>query len=414
MPENPILLLGLSIFFAAIPIAVWLYIIIQNDQRGRKALFTVFGLGCLTAPAILGIQVFWDKYPNFNLQNIIETKINMPLLTTAFVILLFVLMEEIIKLYVVKEVDKKTLFIRKINDSMRFSIATALGFSFAENAYYLYSFWGFISTGELFGMYIFRSIFTTSAHMLYTGISGYYYGIGKFAMIINKQKELSGEQDKLSKLISKIFNLPLSEGFRQKTVMKGFLFAIVMHFSVNYLLELQITLPVIGINILGFIFLEYLLKRKAGHLILLTDPTIKTPSTIANSDEAVVMELLGMWFKEKKFVDVLHVCERLLERDPDNKVVKLFKARAMDEMDDQDTYKKILGSMAKSQNELSKDQQNIISKYTEEKEMFEKVKQMIKEQLKKEGKEFVEATNQTAPTINTKQENTPKSDTFKL
>ena len=34
--------------------------------------------------------------------------------------------------------------------------------------------------------------------------------------------------------------------------------------------------------------------------------------------------------------------------------------------------------------------------------------------LKKEGKEFVEATNQTAPIINTKQENTPKSDTFKL
>lgn len=390
MPDNPIILLGLSLLFAAIPIAIWLYVISQDEKRGRKALLTVFGLGCLTAPFILGIQVFWDKYPNFNLKEIIENKTNMPLLTTALVILLFVLMEEIIKLYVVRAVDKKTLFISKINDSMRFSIAAALGFSFAENAYYLYSFWGFISTGELFGMYIFRSVFTTSAHMLYTGISGYFYGIGKFAMIINEQKQLSGEQDTLSKIIARIFKLPLSEGFRQKMVMKGFIFAIIMHFSVNYLLELQITLPVIGINIAGYFFLQYLLKRKTGHLILMTDPTIKKASTIAPKDEEVVVELLGLWFKDKKYVDVLHVCERLLERDPDNKVVKLFKAKAMDSMDDKNTYKKILGSMAKSHNELDQHQKNIITKYTEEKEMFEKVKRMIKEQLKKEGKTFIE------------------------
>lgn len=390
MPENPIFLLGLSTLFSAIPIAVWLYIFAKNDPKGRKALFLVFALGCLTAPILLGIQILWSKYPNFNLQEILETSINAPMLTAAAILLLFATMEETIKLYVIRAVDKKTLFITRINDAMRFAIAAALGFSFAENIYYLYTFWELISTGQLVGMYIFRSIFTTSAHILYTGVAGYFYGIGKFAIVINQQKEILGQHDRTSKIIAKIFRLPLSEGFRQKVVMKGYLFAIAMHFSVNYLLDLQQIIPVIIINVLGYFFLQHLLKRKAGHLILLNDPTTKKPSTIASKDEEVVVELLGMWFKEKKYVDVMHVCERLLERDPDNNVVQLFKAKAMDAMDEHDTYRKILGTVIKSKDDLSVNQQNQISKYIEEKENFQKVKAIIKEQLKKEGREFQE------------------------
>ena len=61
--------------------------------------------------------------------------------------------------------------------------------------------------------------------------------------------------------------------------------------------------------------------------MLTIDPKTMKPSSMAGKDEDVVVELMGMWFQEKKFVDVLHMCQRLLERDPDNRVVKLFKAR---------------------------------------------------------------------------------------
>jgi hypothetical protein len=66
---------------------------------------------------------------------------------------------------------------------------------------------------------------------------------------------------------------------------------------------------------------------------------------MAKTDEDVVIELLGMWFNKNKFVEVLHICERLLKRDPDNKIVKLFKAQAMDKMEGKHPYKTILSKI---------------------------------------------------------------------
>ena len=210
--------------------------------------------------------------------------------------------------------------------------------------------------------------------MVYSGVFGYFYGIGKFSMVINQQNIVSGKKDKLSAVVARIFNLPLSEGFRQKIILKGLFIAIAMHFTINYLLQLaegensRILMPIVLItNILMYLFLQYLLNRKAGHLILLTDPTTQKTSTMAKKDTEVVMELLAMWSKDKRYVDVIHVCERLLQRDPDNNVVKLFKAQAMDAMDEKDIYKKILGTVIKTKDDLSIDQKNIISKYVAEK-----------------------------------------------
>lgn len=113
---------------------------------------------------------------------------------------------------------------------------------------------------------------------------------------------------------------------------------------------------------------------------------------MGKKDEDVVVDLLGMWFNDKRYVDVIHVCERLLQRDPDNNVVKLFKAKALDQIDEKNTYHKILGSVLRPKEEMSEKDRNIISKYTTEKEMFNKVKEMIKKQLEKEGKEFEDFT----------------------
>ena len=330
----------------------------------------VFGLGCLTAPFLLGVQYAWEKFPQFNLANFIETAVVTQSTRYILLFVLFGAMEEIVKHYVICSVDKRTPLIKTIGDAINYSLAAALGFSFAENVYYLYQFWPQISMGALLGMYIFRSIFTACAHMIFSGIFGYYYGIGKFSIDITKQQKLAGESSKITEFVAKIFNISLSHAYQQEMVMKGLFTAVIIHAIYNYLLQFNVVFPIIVFVVIGYIYLQYLLSRKAGHLILMTDISTKKHSTLAKKDEDVVIELLGLWFQEKRYVDVIHICERLLERDPDNNVVKLFKAEALDKMDDKDTYKTILSTILHSKNELSDDNKNIISKYIEQKDNF--------------------------------------------
>jgi hypothetical protein len=141
------------------------------------------------------------------------------------------------------------------------------------------------------------------------------------------------------------------------------LIAICTHAFFNYLLELSIILPIIIFVLLGYAYLQYLLSRKAGNLMLITDISTKHKSNLAKKDEDVVLELVGMWFKDKRYVDVIHICERLLERDPDNNVVKLFKAKALDAIDENNAYKKVLSTVLRTKEDLSKKDKNILSKY---------------------------------------------------
>jgi len=357
-------------------------------------------LGCLTPPALLLLQWLWDpplevieqglfqipfsdkiiQLPvilqqffeitsKFNLSKFIETNITGE--NTGFIAMfvLFAALEEIIKMYVIISIDKRTLLIKTLGDSIKFALASALGFAFAENIYYLYQYWPIISTGDLVSMYVFRSIFTACAHMIFSSIFGYHYGIGKFAIDIAAQNKITGTKASVfERITSKMLGLPLSQAFQQKMVVKGLFLAVAIHATYNYLLQFNKMLPVIIFVILGYLYLRYLLGRKAGNLVLSEDISTKQKSTLAKKDEEVVMELLGMWFNEKRYVDVIHICERLLERDPDNNVIKLFKAKALDRLDDKDTYKTILSTVVKAKDDISANDKNTISKYVTEKE----------------------------------------------
>ncbi len=412
MLNNPIVLLTLATLFSAVPIVIWLAVFFSKKEKSKKTIALVFLLGCLTAPALLGIQYLWDVFPQFNLEALITNEVHS---TNAMFILTFVLfgaMEELIKMYVIKTVDQKTMLINRVNDAVKYSLVSALGFSFVENAFYLSQFWSNIEIGQFAGMYIFRSIFTTCAHMIFSGIFGYYYGIGKYSIVMSNQEKLLNNVSFMTKWIAKTFSLPLSEGYRQKTVLKGLLTAVGMHATFNFLLQFNKILPVIIFVFLGYAFLKYLLSRKAGHLVLTDDVTERSSSSIAKQDKEVVIELLGMWFKDKRYVDVIHICERLLERDPDNKVVKLFKAQAVDEMEESHVYKKILGNILRSQDEMSDYDKNIVSKYISEKEEFEKAKTKIKKLLEQQGRAFIEPTQKV--TLQTAAPTNSNEDTFKL
>jgi RsiW-degrading membrane proteinase PrsW (M82 family) len=367
MFENKIVILSISALIAAIPVAIWVTLFFRQAGISKKILAFLFFLGTLTAPALLGIQYLWQIYPEFDIATLIETSVVRVSLMYMLLFILFGVMEEIIKHFAVRIIDKKSVAIKTVNDALRLSILSALGFSFAENIYYLYELWSALSVGSLIGVYIFRSIVTMCAHMVFSGIFGYYFGISKFSIDITKQKKLIGEASSTTKAVSRLFHLPIPEAHREKTILKGLFLAMGFHAIFNFLLQFGFIIPVVGLIALGYFFLRYLLKRKVGHLVLLTDISEKQKSLLAKKDEEVVLELMGIWFQNKRYVDVIHVCERLLERDPDNNVVKLFKAKALDNIDDKNAYKKVLNSVFKSKEDITKKDKNILTKYLEEK-----------------------------------------------
>ena len=55
------------------------------------------------------------------------------------------------------------------------------------------------------------------------------------------------------------------------------------------------------------------------------------------------MEFIGMAMNEGKLEEVVQICDRLLIRDPDNNVVKLFKAQARDKLKLKQFYDSLKG-----------------------------------------------------------------------
>ncbi|MBD3270767.1 hypothetical protein GF376_04530 [Candidatus Peregrinibacteria bacterium] len=161
-----------------------------------------------------------------------------------------------------------------------------------------------------------------------------------------------GKKFWFTKKLAGILNISRFQAYKESLIIKGALLAIILHTFYNYLLAaLNLVIPAAIVVTLSFLYLKILLKNRAGQLILTTDENKNSISTMAKKDEEVVIELLGLWFKQKKYVDVIHICNRLLKRDPDNKVVKLFKAKALDQTNPNSPYSKILSSLFSSQDE---------------------------------------------------------------
>ena len=58
-------------------------------------------------------------------------------------------------------------------------------------------------------------------------------------------------------------------------------------------------------------------------------------------DKDVVLELMGTWYKEGKYLEVIKTCKRLLKKDPTNPVIRLFLNKAIDSQRFIDAYSAI-------------------------------------------------------------------------
>lgn len=318
-----------SIALAVIPVVIWLKII--RKQGEEKSLYIktfIFGTLSVIPPFILIFLFEW--FPQLNIYSAINRGIQAAALAALVTNIIVGIVEEIAKNVIVRVIDKRhPEYIQTISAALKLSICAGLGFSFAENIFYFYNIWvnqyGF---GALFSTFIFRSMFTMLGHMVFSGIFGYYFGIGKFAADITEQARWEGSSMRFVHFLSKTTGRMPFQVVRELKNLKGLFLAMSLHATFNATLDMGYKLPAIMIVVLSAVYIFYLMKTRSGHLLF--SITKRKASNMAPKDEDVVIELLGMWTNEGKLEEVIQICDRLLKRDPDNNVVKLFRAKATD------------------------------------------------------------------------------------
>lgn len=319
--------IALVILLAALPTLIWAWALFQGRRSARGPLLLAFFLGTLTVLPILGLQYIWLWHPEWDVYRVLEKNINEVHILALVTLAIAANLEEITKSGVIWIIDRTRIGIQTINDAVKYSILAGLGFSFVENIVYFYYIWDASGPAGLIFPVIFRSIFTMCAHMVFSGIFGYFHGVAKFSRPIMEAKLWMGERAVLVRLMAKFLGANEADAFRQLTWLKGLFIAMMLHTGFNFALEFERFLPVVFIVGGGFTYLLYLLAHKAGAIVFSSQGR---GSSMARRDQDVVLELLAMWTKEGRYRDVVDICQRLLMRDPDNKVVQLFQAKAMD------------------------------------------------------------------------------------
>lgn len=342
MFSDSITLYIISGFLAFIPALVWLSVLFRRTSR-RGIQILIFAGSIFSVVPVFALQYFLNLFPQFDVLHFLQAGIQSQNLNFLLLFISVGIVEEIVKQGLVRIIDRRYLLIQTINESIQYSLVAALGFSFAENIFYIYSIYTQLGIQQLFVPYLFRSVFTTCAHLIFSGFFGYYYGIAKFSLNIVEQSRWTGKKERFTRWLAHRLAISTFEAHKQITILKGAIIAISMHAIFNFLLQFNQIIPVVLYISASYLLLRHLLHQRTGRLILVAGE--EGQSTMPKKDEDVVIELLGMWLKQKRFVDVIHICQRLLERDPGNKVVELFKAKAIDKIGTKDAYGKMLQNL---------------------------------------------------------------------
>ena len=293
-----------STILAVIPVIIWLRII-QKQGSEKGPYIKTFLLGTLAVvPPFILIFVF-DRFPQLNIYSLINRTVAQVALAALMTNVVVAVIEELGKNFIVRVIDRRhPEYIQTLSSALALSLCAGLGFSFAENIFYFYNIWlnPSFNVADLFSTFIFRSLFTMCGHMIFSGIFGYYFGIGKFAADITEAARFSGRNLFFTRFIARITGRMPFEVVRETKNLTGLFIAMAMHAAFNISLDLQQKLPSLLIVVFGALFVLYLLKTKSGHLLF--SVTKRKASTMAAKDEDVVIELMGMWLKEGKLNEV--------------------------------------------------------------------------------------------------------------
>jgi len=174
------------------------------------------------------------------------------------------MLEEYIKHLVLRFSDDEK--IHNVDDAISFAIIVALGFSFVENVFYLKE---FLSTGSVVFskfliFFVLRSTVSIIAHVCFSAVFGYFYGIAHFAKEIY-QEERQKNQHRLLAWMHRILHLKGETMFHEEMMMEGMILAMTLHAIFNSLLEFEKTNLLIPGILLLFFFVLNLFHRKRLH-----------------------------------------------------------------------------------------------------------------------------------------------------
>jgi RsiW-degrading membrane proteinase PrsW (M82 family) len=258
----------ISILMASIPAFIWGGIFYKKDPVSRKKAKQTFILGMLAVAPILLYKWSWKYFPGLNINVYTDTlQANLLSFSSALylplgkvVMFMFVgVIEEYMKHLVVKKADQG--FFRNIDDAIEFSIISALGFAFIENSLYLYYIWEYQGLDVMLVSFVFRAIFSTFAHILFSGVYGYFYGIAYFADPIWSE-QVRAKRYPIVNLIHTIFHFKRNRVFATEKITEGLVLAIALHASFDILLEMNQTFFMVPFLVMGYGLLDELFKRK--------------------------------------------------------------------------------------------------------------------------------------------------------
>lgn len=260
-----------SIVLALVPALIWGTLFYHKHPKQRSLVVITFLLGALAVFPILIYKFLWQFFPWINAFRFAEgyqTDLigfsNLIVLPLSAIITFMIVgvIEELMKLGSVKLADHKQ--IRNVDDAIELFIIAALGFSFTENILYFYNIWLAHGTSGILLPFLFRSAFSTFAHLIFSGILGYYYGIAHFAKPI-LQQEIRENRSHWTVVLHKIFGFRKSKLFYRESLFEGLLISIGLHAVFNIFLEMKLTFMIVPYVVFGYMALNYLLAKKENH-----------------------------------------------------------------------------------------------------------------------------------------------------
>lgn len=258
----------LCAFLAFVPVFIWGYIFLKKHPEAKKLVFFTFIGGTIAVVPLLIYKYLWQFFPWIN-AFVWTRNINSDILGFSSLILvplpilitfmLVGIIEETSKILAVKVVDRKRFL--SVDDAIELSIVAALGFAFIENIIYFYNIVSVRGIDDLLLPFIFRSLFSTFAHVMFSGIFGYFYGVAHFADPIYKE-EMRKNRHPIIKFFHDKFHFKRSVMFHDEKILEGFVIAASLHALFNIFLEMEWTFLIIPFLTVGYLALNYLLKKK--------------------------------------------------------------------------------------------------------------------------------------------------------
>lgn len=254
----------LSATLALLPALFWGYIFYKKQPENKIISLKVFIAGALSVAPLLLYKYLWQYFPwinAFTYANTFKEDLvgfsNFAVIPVDIIITFMIVgvIEELAKFSAVKMMIPRKLC--SITDYIEFFIIAALGFSFAENIIYFYNIMSVRGTENILLPFIFRSLFSTFAHVLFSGMCGYYVGLAHFAEPLLEEK-YNQKKWGIIKKISKLIGYKKELLFHEEKIIQGVVTAVILHALFNIFLEMNWTFLLIPFLTIGFIFLSYL------------------------------------------------------------------------------------------------------------------------------------------------------------